>query len=323
MSKALIAKVPGGPEVLEWVSLDPGAPGSGQVLLRQTAIGVNFIDIYYRSGLYAWPETPLVIGAEAAGVIEAVGPDVSGLAIGDRVAYCTSTGAYRQSRVVAADRLVKLPDTISDQQAASILLKGLTAQYLVTGSFRVEPGQTILVHAAAGGVGLLLGQWISALGATVIGTVSTPEKAELALAHGYHHVINYRTEDFVARVREITGGAGCHAVYDSVGKDTWRGSLQSLRPLGSFVNFGQSSGPITDFKMSDLAAGSYSAIRPVLFHYVSDSAVLAERAKDLFERLESGRLKSDIAATFDLKDASEAHRRLEGRSSTGSMILIP
>lgn len=323
MSKALIAKVPGGPEVLEWVSLDPGAPGSGQVLLRQTAIGVNFIDIYYRSGLYAWPETPLVIGAEAAGVIEAVGPDVSGLAIGDRVAYSASTGAYRQSRVVAADRLVKLPDTISDQQAASILLKGLTAQYLVTGSFRVEPGQTILVHAAAGGVGLLLGQWISALGATVIGTVSTPEKAELALAHGYHHVINYRTEDFVARVREITGGAGCHAVYDSVGKDTWRGSLQSLRPLGSFVNFGQSSGPITDFKMSDLAAGSYSAIRPVLFHYVSDSAVLAERAKDLFERLESGLLKSDIAATFDLKDASEAHRRLEGRSSTGSMILIP
>lgn len=323
MSKALIAKVPGGPEVLEWVSLDPGAPGSGQVLLRQTAIGVNFIDIYYRSGLYAWPETPLVIGAEAAGVIEAVGPDVSGLAIGDRVAYSASTGAYRQSRVVAADRLVKLPDTISDQQAASILLKGLTAQYLVTGSFRVETGQTILVHAAAGGVGLLLGQWISALGATVIGTVSTPEKAKLALAHGYHHVINYRTEDFVARVREITGGAGCHAVYDSVGKDTWRGSLQSLRPLGSFVNFGQSSGPITDFKMSDLAAGSYSAIRPVLFHYVSDSAVLAERAKDLFERLESGLLKSDIAATFDLKDASEAHRRLEGRSSTGSMILIP
>lgn len=320
---AIIARAAGGADVLEWAERAVEMPASGEVLVRHTAIGVNFIDCYYRSGLYPWPQTPLVPGAEAAGVVEAVGSGVSDFSLGDRVVYTVPTGAYCQSRVIAAQKLVKLPDAISDRLAASIMLKGLTVEYLVNSSFKAQAGQTVLVHAAAGGVGLLLGQWLNSLGVTVIGTVSTQAKAEIALANGYHHIINYRTEDFVARIAELTKGAGCHAVYDSVGKDTWRGSLQCLRPLGTFVNFGQSSGPIEGFSLADLAKGSFTAIRPVLFHYISDPVVLAQRAALLFHKFENGALQSQTNQTFALQNAADAHRLLESRASTGALILIP
>lgn len=322
MDMAIVARTPGGPEVLEWTDLETGAPGPGEALIRHTAVGLNFIDTYFRSGLYPWPETPLVPGAEAAGVVEAVGPGVS-LRPGARVAYVLRTGAYRTRRIVPADRLVPLPDGIADDIAAGVLLKGLTVQYLVRSTYRVQPGDAVLVHAAAGGVGLLLGQWLRALGARPIGTAGGPEKAALALAHGYDAVIDYRREDFVARVREITGGAGCAVVYDSVGRDTWRGSLACLRRFGSFVNFGQSSGPIEGFSLPDLANGSLSACRPVLFDYIAEPADLEARAAELWQMMLSGQMTADVVNRRPLAEAAQAHRDLEARRTTGTTVLIP
>jgi NADPH2:quinone reductase len=292
-------------------------------LIGHRAIGVNFIDIYFRTGLYPWPQTPLIPGSEAAGVIEEVGAQVTGLKPGDRVAYTAAPGAYRQRRVLPADRLVKLPDAISFDVAASIMLKGLTAQFLVSSCFPVRPGHTVLVHAAAGGVGLLLGQWLKALGATAIGTVGAPDKAHLALANGYAQVLLYRTENFVERIAEITQGQGCDVVYDSVGQDTWRGSLKCLKRRGMFVAFGQSSGVIGDFKFADLAAGSLYACRPVLFDYIATRDDLQMRAADLFARLTAGTIQAHVGQRLQLRDAADAHRELEGRRTMGATVLLP
>jgi len=323
MSKGWIAHGPGGPEVMEWADLPVTDPGPGEVLLEQTAVGVNFIDVYFRSGLYPWPEKTMIPGAEASGVVQAVGAGVRDLAPGDKVAYVLPHGAYRMHRVVAADRLVRLPDGIDPVLIAGAMLKGLTAQYLVTGSYKVQAGDTVLVHAAAGGVGLILGQWLRALGARAIGTAGTPAKVSLALAHGYDHVINYRTEDFAAVVAELTEGNGCAAVYDSVGADTWRGSLKCLQRRGMFVNFGQSSGMITGFALSDLAAGgSLSANRPVLFDYIVKREELLARSNDLFARILDGTIRLDAATRRPLSEAGAAHTALETRQTSGSTILI-
>jgi NADPH2:quinone reductase len=320
----VVVRTAGGPEALEWTALDTAAPGRGEVRIVQRAVGVNFIDTYFRSGLYPWPSTPLIPGAEAAGVVEEVGEGVADLRTGDRVAYTMPLGAYRTQRVVPAERLVKLPEAVDFEVAASVMLKGLTAQFLVTSCFPVKAGDTVLVHAAAGGVGLLLGQWLKALGAVSIGTAGTPEKAALAKANGYTHVIDYRAEDFAARVKQITGAKGCDVVYDSVGKDTWRGSLKCLRLRGMFVHFGQSSGMIADFKFSELASGgSLYATRPMLFDYIKTREELNSRAADLFARLASGQIKAHIGQRMALRDAAVAHRALEGRSTIGATVLLP
>jgi NADPH2:quinone reductase len=319
----VVVRTAGGPETLEWTAVETAAPGRGEVRIAQRAIGVNFIDTYFRSGLYPWPSTPLIPGAEAAGVVEELGVGVTGLAAGDRVAYTLPQGAYRTRRVVPADRLVKLPETIAFDVAASTLLKGLTAQFLLTSCYPVKAGDTVLVHAAAGGVGLLLGQWLKALGATSIGTAGSPEKTAIARANGYAHVIDYNAEDFVARVKDITGGRGCEVAYDSVGKDTWRGSLKCLRPRGMFVHFGQSSGVIADFKFSELASGgSLYATRPTLFDYIKSREDLTARAADLFARLESGQIKAHIGQRVALRDAAAAHRDLESRRTIGATVLL-
>lgn len=321
--KALVAHAPGGPDVMQWQDIATPSPGMGEVLLRQTAIGVNFLDIYHRSGLYPWTTPTMIPGAEAAGVVEAVGPGVAGFTPGDRVAYVLPHGAYRQRRAVPAERLLALPDAISDVQIAGALLKGLTAQYLVTACHAVKPGDKILVHAAAGGVGLLLGQWLNALGAIAIGTAGSEDKVALARQHGYAHVINYRTQDFVAIVRDLTGGQGVAAVYDSVGQDTWAGSLKCLQRRGVFVNFGQSSGMITGFTLSDLArGGSLSAVRPVLFDYIATRAELAARSTDLFARLANGSLQTPPPHCRPLQEAALAHADLEGRRTTGALVLL-
>ncbi len=324
MTKGMLVRKPGGPEAMEWVDLPLTEPGPGEVLLRHTAVGVNFLDVYFRSGLYPWPGDSIIPGAEAAGVIEAVGPGVSDLRSGDRVAYVMAHGAYRQHRVVPAERLIVLPDGLSEQAIAGALLKGLTAQYLVTASYVVAPGDTVLVHAAAGGVGLLLGQWLAAIGARAIGTAGNPAKCALALSHGYAHVIDYSTRDFVAEVADLTGGEGVGAVYDSVGQDTWRGSLKCLRRRGAFVSFGQSSGMISGLTMQDLATGgSLSAQRPVLFDYIAQRAELLQRSGDLFARILSGSLRLDTTTTRPMRDAALAHRALEARQTTGSTVLLP
>jgi NADPH2:quinone reductase len=320
---AVLARVPGGPGTLEWSAVQTGAPGRGEVRIVQHAVGVNFIDTYFRSGLYPWPTTPLIPGAEAAGVVADVGEAVTDFKAGDRVAYTMPLGAYRTQRVVPAERLVKLPDAIAFDVAASVMLKGLTAQFLLTSCYPVKAGDTVLVHAAAGGVGLLLGQWLKALGATSIGTAGSPEKAALAKANGYTHVIDYRAEDFAARVKEITDSKGCEVVYDSVGKDTWRGSLKSLKLRGMFVHFGQSSGMIADFKFSELASGgSLYATRPMLFDYIKRREDLVARAADLFGRLASGQIKAHVGQRVALKDAGAAHRELEGRRTMGATVLL-
>src|ERR1700691_2716008 len=320
----VVVRTAGGPEALEWTAMETAAPGRGEVRLVQRAIGVNFIDTYFRSGLYPWPSTPLIPGAEAAGVVAEVGEGVEDLKAGDRVAYTLPLGAYRTQRVVPAERLVKLPDAIDFDVAASVMLKGLTAQFLLTSCYPVKAGDTVLVHAAAGGVGLLMGQWLKTLGALSIGTAGSPEKAALAKANGYAHVIDYRAEAFVARVKEITGSKGCDVVYDSVGKDTWRGSLKSLRMRGMFVHFGQSSGMIAGFKFSDLASGgSLYATRPTLFDYIKSREDLASRAADLFARLASGEIKAQIGQRVALQDAAAAHRDLESRRTIGATVLLP
>jgi len=320
----VVVRTAGGPEALQWTALDTGSPGRGEVRIVQRAIGVNFLDTYFRSGLYPWPSTPLIPGAEAAGIVADVGEGVTELRVGDRVAYTMPLGAYRTQRVVPAERLVQLPDAVGFDVAASVMLKGLTAQFLVTSCYPVKAGETVLVHAAAGGVGLLLGQWLKALGATSIGTAGSPEKVAIAKANGYTHVIDYRAEDFVARVKEITASQGCDVVYDSVGKDTWRGSLKCLRMRGMFVHFGQSSGMIADFKFSDLASGgSLFATRPMLFDYIKSRADLSARAADLFARLSRGEIKAHVGQRVALRDAAEAHRELESRRTMGATVLLP
>src|ERR1700722_4678309 len=319
----VVVRAAGGPDALEWTAVETAAPGPGEGRLVQRAVGVNFIDTYFRSGLYPWPSTPLIPGAEAAGEVAEVGAAVTDLKVGDRVAYTLPLGAYRTQRVVPAERLVKLPDAIAFDVAASVMLKGLTAQFLLTSCYPVKAGDTVLVHAAAGGVGLLLGQWLKVIGATSIGTAGSPEKAAIAKANGYAHVIEYRAEDFVARVKEITSARGCDVVYDSVGKDTWRGSLKCLRRRGMFVSFGQSSGPITEFGVGDLqSGGSLYACRPTLFDYVAGSEELQARAADLFAALGKGNIKSHIGQRVALRDAAQAHRDLESRRTSGATVLL-
>nr|WIE89540.1 quinone oxidoreductase [Mesorhizobium sp. WSM4875] len=325
MSKAIRIHAHGGPEVLTYEDSDPGQPGAGQILIRHTAIGLNFIDIYHRSGLYPPPGGfPLVPGGEAAGVVLAVGAGVDWLQPGDRIAYAVNVGAYSEERVIAADRVVKVPDGISDEQAAAMMLKGMTAEYLLRRTFKVKAGDTILYHAAAGGVGLILGQWAKHLGATVIGTASSVGKVELAKGHGFDHVINYKEQDFVAGVAAITGGKKCDVVYDSVGNDTFPASLDCLRPLGMFVSFGQSSGPIPPFPMSLLAQkGSLYATRPTIFVYNAKREDLVASAQALFEVVLSGAVEVKINQRYALKDAAQAQSDLEGRKTTGTTILIP
>jgi len=321
---AIVATRPGGSGVLERRALEPGVPGPGEVRVRHAAIGLNFIDIYHRSGTYPWA-TPrdLIPGSEAAGVIEAVGPGVTGLQTGDRVAYTHPLGAYVTARVIAADRLLRLPGEIGFETAAGLILKGLTAQYLIHDSYAVRAGDTVLVHAAAGGVGLLLGRWLAGLGVRAIGTAGGADKVALALEHGYDAVIDYRAEDFVARVRDLTRGAGVHAVYDGVGADTWRGSLACLRRHGFFVNFGQSSGPIEGFGFGDLAAGSFRATRPVLFHFIARPQDLQRRGASLFAALADGTLPGAVRHVYALGDAAAAHDALESRRTTGTTVLVP
>src|ERR1700728_2852736 len=320
----VVVRAAGGPDTLEWTAMETAAPGTGEVRIVQPAIGVNFIDTYFRSGLYPWPSTPLIPGAEAAGEVAAVGAAVTDFKVGDRVAYTLPLGAYRTQRVLPAERLIKLPDAIAFDVAASVMLKGLTTQFLLTSCYPVKAGDTVLVHAAAGGVGLLMGQWLKVLGATSIGTAGSPEKVALARANGYTHVIDYRAEDFVARVKEITDSKGCDVVYDSVGKDTWRGSLKSLKLRGSFVHFGQSSGMIADFKFSDLASGgSLFATRPMLLDYIKSREDLSARAADLFAKLESGAVKAHVGQRVALRDAAAAHRELESRRTIGATVLVP
>jgi NADPH2:quinone reductase len=325
MSKAIKIQANGGPEVMAYEENDPGRPGPGQVLVRHTAIGLNFLDVYYRSGLYPAPAGfPLIPGNEAAGVVLETGEGVEGLKKGDRVAYAGPLGAYCDERVIAASVLVKVPEGVSDEQAAAMMLKGMTAEYLLRRTFPVKPGDIILYHAAAGGVGLILGQWAKHLGATVIGTASSAEKIALAKAHGFDHVINYRETDFVGAVKEITGGKLCDVVYDSVGKDTFPGSLDCLRPRGLFVSFGQSSGPIPPFNLALLSQkGSLYATRPTIFLYNAKREDLEASAKALFEVVASGAVRIEINQRYALRDAAKAHADLEARKTTGTSILLP
>ena len=312
----------GGPEVLEWQEADVGKPGPGQVRIRHTAVGLNYIDTYQRSGLYPMP-LPSGLGSEAAGIIEEAGPGVSGLKSGDRVAYAGGPlGAYSEARVMPADRLVPLPDGITDQQGAAMMLKGMTAWYLIRRTHVVKPGETILIHAAAGGVGLIVCQWAKHLGATVIGTVGDAEKAALAKKNGCDHPINYRTEDFVAKDSDITGGKKCPVVYDSVGKDTFYKSLDCIAPLGLMASFGQSSGAYGPVDIGILAGkGSLFLTRPTLNTYTATREDLLTAAKDLFDVVLKGVVKIQVNQTYPLRDAAKAHRDLQDRKTTGSTVF--
>lgn len=315
----------GGPEVLSYEEVEVGAPGPGEVLVRHRAVGINFVDTYVRSGLYPVPSLPSGIGSEAAGVVEAVGDGVDDLSVGQRVAYATGPlGAYAERRIVPADRLVPLPDAIADEVAAASMLKGMTVEYLVRRTYPVKAGETVLWHAAAGGVGLIACQWLKHLGATVIGTVSSDEKAELARAHGCDHTIVYTREDFVARARAITGGAGLPVVYDSVGRATFPASLDCLRPRGMFVSFGNASGKPDPFDMAVLAQkGSLYLTRPTLGTYTATREELLASANALFDVITRGAVKVEVNQRFALKDAADAHRALESRATTGSSVLLP
>jgi NADPH:quinone reductase len=321
MTHAIRIHKPGGPEVLQWEEISVGEPGPGQIRLRHNAVGLNFIDVYHRTGLYPMP-LPFIPGMEGAGTVEAVGDGVTDLRPGDRVAYAGTIGGYAETRLIAADRVVKLPETIGDQVAAAMMLQGMTVQYLIRKVYPVKAGDTILIHAAAGGVGLILCQWASALGATVIGTVSNDEKAALARAHGCHHTIKYTHEDFQKRVLEITGGAKLPVVYDSIGKDTFLKSLDCLRPRGLMVTFGQSSGPIGPIDLGILGQkGSLIVTRPTLQSFIATKAEMTETAEDLFEAVTSGKVKIAVNQTYELKHAAQAHIDLEARKTTGSTVL--
>lgn len=315
----------GGPEVLRWEEVPMPSPGPGEALVKHAACGLNYIDVYFRTGLYKPPSLPATIGMEGAGTVAAVGEGVTELKVGDRVAYATAPiGAYAEFRTIKAERLVKLPDGISFDTAAAMMLQGMTAEYLLLRTFKVQPGQTILIHAAAGGVGLIMCQWAKHLGCTVIGTVSSDEKAALAKAHGCDHPIVYTREDFQAKVKEITGGKMLPVVYDSVGRDTFMKSLDCLAPYGMMVVFGNASGPVPPFDLSLLAAkGSLYITRPTLATYTAKRDELAASAAALFDVVGKGAVKIEVNQRFPLKDAAEAHRALEGRRTTGSTLLIP
>ncbi|MFI4936695.1 MAG: quinone oxidoreductase family protein [Caulobacterales bacterium] len=320
---AIQIRAAGGPEVLEAVDLPDPSPGAGQILIRNQAIGLNFIDTYQRSGLYPM-RFPAVLGQEAAGVVERLGEGVEHLKAGDRVAYSGQAGAYAELYVTPAARAIRLPDAVSAEVAAASLLKGMTAEFLLRRCHPVKAGETILIHAAAGGVGVIMVQWAKLLGATVIGTVGSEEKARLAKAHGCDHVILYRDEDVAARVREITGGAGVPVAYDSVGKDTFEGTLASLAPRGLFVSFGNASGPVAPFAPLRLSqAGSVFFTRPTLFDYIAAPEELAASSGALFELIGSGKLKIEIGQRFKLADARAAHEALEGRQTIGASVLLP
>jgi NADPH:quinone reductase len=324
MSKAIRIFKTGGPEVMEYVEVEVGEPGPGEARVRQHACGLNYIDVYFRDGLYPQP-LPAGLGMEGAGVVEAVGAGVTHVRVGDRVAYAgRPPGAYAEVRVMPAAVLVRLPEAIGFDTAAAMMLQGLTVQYLFRRTYPLKGGETILFHAAAGGVGLIACQWARALGITMIGTVGSDEKAALAKAHGCTHTINYNTENFVERVREITGGAGVPVVYDSIGKDTFIGSLDCLAPLGMMVSFGSASGPVPPFGMQELASrGSLFVTRPTLFTYIAKRTDLDDMAAELFGMVQSGKIKIEINQRYALQDVAQAHRDLEARKTTGSSILIP
>lgn len=324
MPHAIRIHSPGGPEALVYDEVDVGAPGAGQARVRHTAIGVNYIDTYHRSGLYPLP-LPAGIGSEAAGVVEAVGSGVDWVRPGDRVAYCGGPpGAYSTERVMPADRLVKVPDGIDDVTAATLMLKGLTAQYLFRQTYPLKSGETILFHAAAGGVGLIACQWARALGVTMIGTVGSDEKAALAKANGCAHPIVYTREDFVARTKELTGGKGVPVVYDGVGKDTFPASLDCLAPRGLFVSYGNASGPVPPFSIMLLAQkGSLYATRPTLATFTTDRASTTRMADEVFALVQEGKIRMEARQRFALKDAAAAHRALESRATTGATVLLP
>jgi NADPH:quinone reductase len=325
MVKAVRVHAQGGVDVLRYEDIDIGPPGKGEARIRHTAIGLNFLDVYYRNGIYAPPAgLPLTLGNEAAGVVLDVGEGVSEVKPGDRVAYVGPLGAYAEERLIAADRLVKLPAGVSDEQAAGMMVKGMTAEYLLQRTYPVKPGDTVLYHAAAGGVGLIFGQWAKHLGATVIGTAGSADKVALAKAHGFDHVINYRETDFVAAVKEITDGKMCDVVYDSVGKDTFPASLDCLKPRSLFVSFGQASGPIPPFNMAILAQkGSLYATRPTIFTYISKREDLEASAAALFDVVGKGIVKVEVNGRYPLSEAGRAHADLESRRTTGTNVLIP
>ena len=325
MPKAIRIHEYGGPEALRWEEVEVGDPGPGQLRVRHGAVGLNYIDVYHRTGLYPLPSLPWTLGMEGAGQVEAVGEGVTEFKVGDRVAYASPpVGAYAEARLIAADRVVALPDAIDDRTAAAMMLQGMTAQYLLRRTYRVQPGDAILLHAAAGGVGLIASQWARHLGATVIGTVGSDEKAELAHAHGCHHAIVYSRENFVERVREITSGQGVAVVYDSVGKETFLGSLDCLRPLGMMVSFGNASGPVPPLEPGLLAAkGSLFLTRPTLMTYTAKRSDLLASAADLFAVVQSGAVKIEVRQTYPLAEAAQAHRDLEARRTTGSTVLLP
>ena len=324
MTHAIRIHQAGGPEVLCWEAVTVAAPAAGEATVRQHAVGLNFIDVYHRTGLYPLP-LPSGLGLEAAGIVEAIGPGVSEVKVGDRVAYAGGPiGAYAEVRNMPAHRLLKLPESISFNTAAAMMLQGLTAAYLLRKTNRVQPGDAVLIHAAAGGVGLIACQWAKALGATVIGTVGSAAKGELAKAHGCDHVINYRTENFTQRVRDITGGEGVPVVYDGVGKDTFIGSLDCLRPLGLMVSYGNASGPVPPLDLGLLSQkGSLFITRPTIMSYTAKRADLEALGAELFAMVASGKLRIEINQTYPLAEAAQAHRDLEARLTTGSTILLP
>lgn len=315
----------GGPETLKWEPFEPGDPGLGEVLVRHKAVGLNFIDVYHRTGLYPLPSLPAVPGLEASGIVEQTGPEVSEFKPGDRVAYAgVPPGAYSQVRVIPAHRLIKLPESISFETGAAMMLKGMTARYLIRGCYPVKAGDVILMHAVSGGVGSIVSQWASHMGATIIGTVGSPEKAEKAKANGCQYPVLYEKEDFAEAVRDITHGRGVDAVYDSVGQATFMKSLDCLRPLGTMVTFGQSSGAVPPFDTSLLAAkGSLFLTRPSLMTYTEKREDLVAHAQDLFDVVQNKAVKIEIGQTYPLAEAARAHRDLEGRKTMGSTILLP
>jgi NADPH2:quinone reductase len=324
MTHAIRIHETGGPEVLRWEEVEVGEPGPGQARIRQTACGLNFIDVYMRNGLYPVPELPATLGMEAAGIVEAIGDGVKDLAPGDRVAYAMAVGGYTEARLIEANKLIKLPDAIDDQTAAAMMLKGLTAHYLLFRTYPVKPGDSILVYAAAGGVGLLLCQWAKHLGATVLGCVSSQEKADLAMAHGCDHPIFYREENIPQRVRELTGGEGVAVVYDSIGKATFEASLDSLRPFGVLATFGNISGEVAPFSPKILAPkGSLYVTRPTLATHTATRELLIEGANRLIDVVRGGIVKINIHQTYSLAKTAQAHRDLEAGKTTGSTVLLP
>jgi NADPH2:quinone reductase len=324
MTNAIRVHEYGGPEVLTWEEVEVGDPGPGEVRIKQTAIGLNFIDVYVRTGLYPQDKLPFVPGMEGAGVVTAVGEGVRDLKVGRRVAYAGPVGGYAEERLIAADRVVRIPEGVDDETAAAIMLKGMTAQYLLRRTYKVGPDTTLLFHAAAGGVGMIACQWASSLGATVIGTVGSAGKALIARSHGCTHVINYREEDVVARVKALTKGEGVDVVYDSIGKDTFPASLDCLKRRGMWVIFGQASGPVPEFRINLLAQkGSLFATRPALGDYIATRKELVSAANDLFGVIAKGKVRIAVNQTYPLREAERAHRQLEGRMTTGSTLLIP